>query len=72
MKILYDFRCDSCDIKEEHLVESNITSLSCSCGGVQHRLISAPRISLPGWDTGFPTAASKWERQHEKAGGISE
>ena len=67
---LFDFKCTICDHVEEKFVDSNIHELSCGvCGHVSKRKISPATIALPGWDSGYPTASSKWERQHEKAGG---
>lgn len=38
------------------------------CGVIAAYKVSAPMFKLPGWDTSWPTAASKWERFHEKEG----
>lgn len=68
MLLLLDFRCEICDAEAEALVEKSVQTIPCECGREMKRLIAAPRIKLEGVTGHFPTAASKWERQHEKAG----
>jgi len=68
MLILYDFKCDQCGKVQERLVLRDTDAVDCSCGDTAFRTITPIRFSLEGHSGDFPTAASKWERQHEKAG----
>ena len=72
MLILYDFKCDRCDTVHEALSKrgsnSEFHSVCPSCGEVALRTITPIRFKLEGHSGDFPTAAAKWERQHEKAG----
>lgn len=69
MLILYDFTCHDCGHTDEYLVPKDTDTTPCKeCQGNAARIISPVRFSLPGWDSGYPTAADKWARQHEKAG----
>jgi len=69
--LLYDYKCTKCGAVEEHLVANNeVMFVSCQrCGDAgSARQLAAPRFKLPGWDAAYPTAYSKWAKQHEKAG----
>ena len=67
MKRMFEHRCAEGHITD-HYVEYEMTTVTCTvCGTPAVRIISAPRIKLEGWSGHFPTAASKWERQHENA-----
>ena len=68
MLILYDFKCEDCGKVVEDLVLRDTDAIACSCGDTAYRVISPVRCKLEGHSGHFPTAASKWERQHEKAG----
>ena len=71
MLILYDFKCDKCGETEELLLprhRADDTPKHKYCGGTLTRIITPIRFKLEGHSGHFPTAASKWERQHEKAG----
>jgi putative FmdB family regulatory protein len=69
MLILYDFRCPHCGNEEEALVQRDSKEIRCGqCTNPSDRVITPIRFSLEGHSGHFPTAASKWERQHEKAG----
>ena len=69
MLILYDFKCEDCDHTEERLVVMDLRVTECEeCHGRSKRQISPVRSQLEGHSGHFPTAASKWERQHERAG----
>lgn len=75
MLILFDFKCNSCDVVEEHLVEhttKTICHLSKKCDGMMTRQISPVRCNLDGTDPGFPDAYDAWARKHERRGGDSE
>ena len=67
MRKIWDYRCNQCTHTFEKLSREWETIPCPRCGAEAQRLISAPAIQLPGWDTGFPSAAHKWEKQHEKA-----
>ena len=69
MLILYDFKCHDCNSTQEVLVLRDTDFVVCKeCQGNMTRAISPIRFKLEGHSGHFPTAASKWERQHEKAG----
>jgi len=64
--MLNDYKCLVCNQVEEHW--STQKENKCTfCGGLSKRIISGGNFSLPGIDTGFPTAADKWARRHRKA-----
>lgn len=66
-KMINDYRCNSCNkIFEKWSKEKSIL---CDCGKKQIalKIISGGKFSLPGIDTGFPTAADKWAKRHRKA-----
>jgi putative FmdB family regulatory protein len=68
--LVYDFDCKECSHQFEAFVRTNAdTKIPCpQCGSAQTlRLTSGGNFSLPGSDTGFPTAADKWARRHRKA-----
>lgn len=69
--LLYDFKCPTCGVNEEHLVRNN-TVMEVGCRhcefGLATRQLAAPRSHLDGTDPGFPDAYDKWAKQHEKAG----
>ena len=72
MLILHDFRCKSCATVFEKLVErkERDNPVACkSCGEPSNRIQAPVRFKLEGHSGHFPTAADKWARQHEKAGG---
>lgn len=62
-----DFRCTSCNLIEEHWVDSNDPPyVSCtSCGETAQRIISPISTKFEG--VGWPDADDKWARDHERA-----
>jgi len=63
---LYDFKCTSEHITEE-LVDADVREIPCpDCGQPAQRVQSPIAFRLP--PTGFPGAAHKWAKAHEKAG----
>jgi len=34
------------------------------CGGLAHRIISAPKFNLEGWSGHFPSSYGRFERKH--------
>lgn len=72
MRVLNDFRCQSCGNLDESLENRETTSISCKvCGGPAQRVLTAPVFHLDGSDPGYPTAYDKWAKDHEKAAKIS-
>lgn len=65
MKLLRDFRCDSCDAEYERYVDSEIHYMICECGEKAHRVIGMPRVALDGTDPSFPGAYDRWARIRE-------
>lgn len=63
---IYDFICDKCTDKLEKLVKSDVTGVTCPCGGLMKRQISCPQVKLDGTDPDFPGAYAKWGRDREK------
>lgn len=70
MKKIYNYSCSEHGVFEAYSsMESRKDSKTCPvCSKDSEYTISAPLVKLPGWDTSWPTAASKWERYHEKEG----
>lgn len=64
---VYDFRCNNGHHFEQFVSQDTETS-RCGCGADAKRIASPTRCSLNGADGGFPGAAMRWEREHEKAG----
>ena len=67
---LYDFRCPSCNNLTERFTQAETTHVGCDCGSQAARIISGGKFILPGNDTAYPTAHSKWVKEHERAGNI--
>lgn len=63
---VYDFRCTNGHVFE-NFVGKEVTVSRCGCGADAKRIISPIRTHLDGSDPGFPGAAMKWEREHERA-----
>jgi hypothetical protein len=63
MKRMYEFVCD-CGQRTESLTDYEMSSVKCSCGGLAHRVISAPSINLEGWSGNFPSAWGKFDKKH--------
>ncbi len=58
----FDFRCTECLHAFEGFVKPDVNPSCPECSGVTKRLISAPRVTLPGNDPSFPGAYDKWEK----------
>ena len=54
---LYDFRCLSCGVVEERLVERKIKSRACECGGMMERLF--PKANVIYLGLGFYTTENR-------------
>jgi hypothetical protein len=63
MKRMFEFACD-CGQRTEALVDYETTSVQCGCGGLAHRIISAPKFNLEGWSGHFPSAYGRFENRH--------
>lgn len=63
MKRIYEFVCE-CGQRTESLVSYEITEVQCGCGGLAHRVISAPNFNLEGWSGHFPSSYGRFERKH--------
>lgn len=63
---VYDFRCSNGHHFEQFVDERTETS-RCGCGANGKRIQSATKCILNGADAGFPGAAMKWAKDHEKA-----
>ena len=67
-KILSDFNCGRCNYRFEAWIERTDQACTCpQCGYQATRSLSGGNFSLPGSDTGYPTAADKWARRHREA-----
>ena len=63
MKRIYEFVCD-CGQRTESLTDYETASVQCSCGGLAHRVISAPSFNLEGWSGSFPSSWLKFDQKH--------
>lgn len=63
----YDFRCTNNHVFED-FVDETVRTSRCKCGADAKRIITPVHFHLDGSDPSWPTAASKWEREHEAAG----
>jgi hypothetical protein len=60
---MFEFACD-CGQRTEALVDYETTSVQCGCGGLAHRIISAPSINLEGYSGDFPSSWMKFDKKH--------
>lgn len=67
---VYDFRCTNGHLFEA-FVDDKSTVSRCGCGADAKRIISPVTSLLDGSDPGFPGAAMKWEREHERSAKVS-
>jgi hypothetical protein len=63
MKRMFEFACD-CGQRTEALVDYETASVQCGCGGLAHRIVSAPKFNLEGWSGHFPSAYGRFEHRH--------
>ena len=63
-----DFKCTDCGETTEEFLKDDVTTLSCTCGGIRKRKLSSPRFVLEGASGDFPGRHMKWIKEHEKAG----
>lgn len=62
-----DFKCDNGHTFEV-FVSDGTTVTRCDCGASAKPIVSATKCMLDPVSGHFPGAASKWIREHEKAG----
>ena len=65
--MLNDYQCLKCKKVFERWSKIKRIPSPCCKDYVAEKIISGGRFSLPGIDTGFPTAADKWAKRHRKA-----
>ena len=63
MRRMFEFACE-CGQRTEALVIYEVSSIQCGCGGVAHRIVSAPNFNLEGWSGHFPSAYGRFESRH--------
>ena len=64
-KRMFDFLCQDCGEVTEKLVDTNLRSISCYCGGHSVRQMSMPTVKLDGTDPSFPGEYDRWARIRE-------
>ena len=65
MKRMYEFVCES-GHRTEALADYETAEVPCGCGGLAHRVISAPTIKLEGWSGNFPSSWMKFDQKHRE------
>jgi putative FmdB family regulatory protein len=66
---VFDYRCAQGHVHELFVSSEDHGPQPCkTCGQAAERQLSAPPFILEGHSGAFPGRASKWEREHEKAG----
>jgi hypothetical protein len=63
MKRFYEFLCESGE-RIERFTEFEDKTVSCNCGKLACRVVSAPAFKLEGWSGAFPTAHAKFDKSH--------
>ncbi|CAB4141639.1 hypothetical protein UFOVP420_18 [uncultured Caudovirales phage] len=63
MRRMYEFVCE-CGQRTEKLVGYETATVQCGCGGIAHRIMSAPKFKLEGWSGAFPSEHGRFERKH--------
>lgn len=63
MKRMFEFVCES-GHRTEALVVYETAEVECRCGGLAHRVMSAPRFNLEGWSGDFPSSWMKFDQKH--------
>ena len=65
---LYDWLCQSCDLKFEQLEKPDVYTTECpDCTGHAKRLISSPRLDPKmGLDPSNPSAYERWARVNKQ------
>lgn len=44
MRVFKNFKCQESGIVFDRLIDSNVTSIKCKCGGNSKRVLSAPKM----------------------------
>ena len=65
MKLLRDFKCQSCGKEYEEIIDIQQHFIMCECGEKAHKVIGMPRVNLEGITGAFPGAHAKWARIRE-------
>jgi len=63
MRKMFEFLCESGE-RIERFTEYEDKLVSCNCGKMDSRTISAPAFKLEGWSGAFPTAHAKFDKKH--------
>ena len=63
MRRMFEFACD-CGQRTESLVVYETSQVPCGCGGIAHRVMSAPAVNLEGWSGSFPSSWLKFDQKH--------
>lgn len=63
MKKMYEFVCESGQ-RIERFTSYEDKTVSCNCGKLASRVISAPASKLEGWSGSFPSAWMKFDKSH--------
>ena len=63
MKRMYEFVCESGQRIERYTSYEDKT-VSCNCGKLASRVISATPFRLEGWSGHFPTAFHQFDKKH--------
>lgn len=67
MRIMLDFKCETCSNVDERYIDSKLEYSECSkCGCKAKRMISTPTITLEGYSGSFPGAAAAWDKKHKQ------
>tara|TARA_R110002012_G_scaffold157962_1_gene319309 strand:+ start:1126 stop:1359 length:234 start_codon:yes stop_codon:yes gene_type:complete len=65
--MINDYCCSNCNRIFEKWSKEPTLLCPCKLKHTAEKIISGGKFSLPGIDTGFPTAADKWARRHREA-----
>ena len=60
MKMINDYRCDTCNETKEYWIDPNDTPKCDQCGSDQSKLISGGSFFLDPMSGDFPGATNKW------------
>lgn len=66
MRVLNDYKCNSCGKVHERYIENTILVIDCDCGKEAVKTISIPMVTLDGTDPSFPGAYEKWANTREQ------
>ena len=66
MRVLNDYKCESCGKVQERYIDSTILVVSCECGKEAHKSMVIPMVALDGTNPDFPGAYNKWANVREQ------